>query len=872
MDSTRTGLAYSSRHGAAHRAVTLDLMLRTFMNSPDFQPHNPRMWEGIARLVPGTTPHQCIQRWEELCSSSRQITRDLSVLSAKGRPLSAHHEQHMNNNSSCTLRKHHVQEQYQNVSSPLHELPPICTTETRSHKPTCIYDHYRGSMISTSGYRLQSGRFAASFCQSHLYGSKRKYEKEDEEEEEVCKESESIKSEDEEKTERKQNTNDQDLYESEEHPFTVSTSGTSTALSKSTSSTLSTPTHENDTTSHMSIRVQDEAKKMTKDFTCPRDVLIKEMCYFNDYLSSPESKQWEEVDISVRCDVSVFHWLMSYAKRGLKEGPCGETLDTPLKPPQLESSNAISILISSDFLKMDALVEECITYCYTHISEIVAAPCNMSCIGNHLLSRLAQHFSPLEVEEINDHKDKIKSKLYLHLLERLFDKSFTHPQCPVNATTLFRCMHCECILTQEQQKIFPCSIKRLKVDKNGKLIHKHERDPRWDINQYIISLLQSDMTWRDIFWRIWGTINWLFCSTCNQPFQCKNLTTCLYHSNTIIYVDSTGIRIPGGKYSCCGNLASSFSPLTNIQSGCCLKDHAINASNSSVVSKIATQMKELMCKNQEMNILSQDTSSLTCVLSNEQRINNHHITTEVHPKGVKPRLQNKDASCDINTQISIGIDKGCISSPSKYQESHDKSHDETRESRNKATKFVHSRRARQVVEDEESSSDNNSSSSSELEEDEEDGETKRKAPKIVRGNVQKKTIGTNRKSRVICRQGSSENTVCNYIKTHQQEWEWDCSKTVRWNQDMQRANDEKKINQIERELQHMTVNTKNQKSIGSSQNKTDSTSYAGGIFSRIEAQFRAQRTAAHSGKLNYSTGCRSIKKYPNGKSRLFLNF
>ena len=60
MDSTRTGLAYSSRHGAAHRAVTLDLMLRTFMNSPDFQPHNPRMWEGIARLVPGTTPHQVL--------------------------------------------------------------------------------------------------------------------------------------------------------------------------------------------------------------------------------------------------------------------------------------------------------------------------------------------------------------------------------------------------------------------------------------------------------------------------------------------------------------------------------------------------------------------------------------------------------------------------------------------------------------------------------------------------------------------------------------------------------------------------------------------------------------------------------------------
>lgn len=44
--------------GSAHKAVTLDLMLRTFMNSPDFQPNNPKMWEGIARLVPGTTAQQ----------------------------------------------------------------------------------------------------------------------------------------------------------------------------------------------------------------------------------------------------------------------------------------------------------------------------------------------------------------------------------------------------------------------------------------------------------------------------------------------------------------------------------------------------------------------------------------------------------------------------------------------------------------------------------------------------------------------------------------------------------------------------------------------------------------------------------------------
>lgn len=46
--------------GVAQRAVALDLMLRTFMNSPDFQPNNIRMWEGIAKLVPGVTTQQVV--------------------------------------------------------------------------------------------------------------------------------------------------------------------------------------------------------------------------------------------------------------------------------------------------------------------------------------------------------------------------------------------------------------------------------------------------------------------------------------------------------------------------------------------------------------------------------------------------------------------------------------------------------------------------------------------------------------------------------------------------------------------------------------------------------------------------------------------
>ena len=53
------------KNGPASRAVALDLVLRTFMNSAEFQPSNPRIWDNIAKLVPGTTPQQ-VSRFPDL--------------------------------------------------------------------------------------------------------------------------------------------------------------------------------------------------------------------------------------------------------------------------------------------------------------------------------------------------------------------------------------------------------------------------------------------------------------------------------------------------------------------------------------------------------------------------------------------------------------------------------------------------------------------------------------------------------------------------------------------------------------------------------------------------------------------------------------
>ena len=81
------------------------------------------------------------------------------------------------------------------------------------------------------------------------------------------------------------------------------------------------------------IHVCDENKKTNKDFKCEKNLLITNMKYFDKYLSS--AKNSSDLDISVHCDIGIFEWLMQYIHR---------------KEPSIEIKNAVSILISSDFL------------------------------------------------------------------------------------------------------------------------------------------------------------------------------------------------------------------------------------------------------------------------------------------------------------------------------------------------------------------------------------------------------------------------------------------------------------------------------------------------------------------------------------------
>ena len=95
------------------------------------------------------------------------------------------------------------------------------------------------------------------------------------------------------------------------------------------------------------IHVHDEAKKKTMDFRCDKTLLLNQMKYFEKYLVDQDVDDLDDIDIAVHCDVSIFDWLRRYV-HGLE--------------PEMLFKSAVSILISSEFLQMDELVEKSLIF------------------------------------------------------------------------------------------------------------------------------------------------------------------------------------------------------------------------------------------------------------------------------------------------------------------------------------------------------------------------------------------------------------------------------------------------------------------------------------------------------------------------------
>lgn len=128
------------------------------------------------------------------------------------------------------------------------------------------------------------------------------------------------------------------------------------------------------------IHVFDENRKVNKDFTCEKELLVTHMKYFEKYLT--EATSVDDIDISVHCDIKIFEWLMKYLKQKDQiEKGLPMTVPDDGTGPKLDIKNVISILISSDFLQMKGLVQECIDFVIENLHDVVRLPIDMNCLN-----------------------------------------------------------------------------------------------------------------------------------------------------------------------------------------------------------------------------------------------------------------------------------------------------------------------------------------------------------------------------------------------------------------------------------------------------------------------------------------------------------
>uniref|UniRef100_A0A8C0EYS6 KIAA1841 n=1 Tax=Bubo bubo TaxID=30461 RepID=A0A8C0EYS6_BUBBB len=547
---------------------------------------------------------------------------------------------------------------------------------------------------------------------------------------------------------------------------------------------------------NMVIHVCDEAKNLKEDFVCPRDLLISEMKYFAEYLSV-DAQRWEEVDISVHCDVHIFDWLIRYVKRNTKDSEADEM-------PALEPSNVISILISSEFLKMDSLVEKCIHYCHKNMNAIVATPCNMNCINANLVTHIADLFTHSEVEELKDKRDKFKSKLFCKKIERLFDPEYLNPDSRGNAATLYRCCLCKKLLTKETERRIPCVPGKINIDQHGNIVYVHIRDKTWEIHEYLIGLHEELKSWRDVYWRLWGTVNWLACSRCNQSFLCTEFSHCQYHSQPVLYpgvasaLGSTGT----GVYPCCNQKVLRFDP-TTLPKGCKVRDH----------------MVDLPSGDKDGDALpSQTTKILNDLLHHRDVIVVPFTKDENSDSGIG-LCDEKGIECDVLVEPNTpwGPKTGEINESSL------------------ACNLWHS------------SPEEEYTTGSEVTEDEVGDEEE-----VCRKPGTTSLYSHPPWNLEIGIQGSR------ILLVSMQQNKWDASRSLRFNQDAQREDDQRRMSEITGHLIKMRLGD-----IDRVKSK-DSKEYAGGIYSRLEAQVKASAQVS-ARQNNAEKNVRSKPRFGQGR-------
>jgi hypothetical protein len=330
---------------------------------------------------------------------------------------------------------------------------------------------------------------------------------------------------------------------------------------------------ENERDDAIVIHVCDEARKVNKDFQCSKRLLLAEMKYFKTYLSGTSS--YDDIDISVHCDVHIFDWLMKYIK----------AYDVGERGPELDTKSVVSILISSDFLEMGMLVTECLRYVHDNINSIVKMPIDLNCINAKLLARLSKMFSVDQLDTVVDKRNKLLDKLWMKKLETMLEDS---------KKSIKACKHCSKVFAQGFLEVLECSKAQPFIDFHGNVIARHvpHLDNEWNMRAYIKGLRSKQvLTWNKVYWRIWGLTHGLQCKLSDTFYPFAESNHSLFHPQAPIFRSGENT----GSYPCCGEQAFRFDTSVK-KSGCKAREHVprINGANDEMQFQIFSSREDLI--------------------------------------------------------------------------------------------------------------------------------------------------------------------------------------------------------------------------------------------------------------------------------------
>ncbi|XP_071457712.1 SANT and BTB domain regulator of class switch recombination isoform X4 [Marmota flaviventris] len=497
--------------------------------------------------------------------------------------------------------------------------------------------------------------------------------------------------------------------------------------------------------------------------------------------------------------------LATYIKTSLLDTQ-GDFQETPVGQDAVsktEPGNVISILISSEFLKMDSLVEQCIQYCHKNMNAIVATPCNMNCINANLLTRIADLFTHDEVDDLKDKKDKFRSKLFCKKIERLFDPEYLNPDSRSNAATLYRCCLCKKLLTKETERRISCVPGKINVDRHGNIIYVHIRDKTWDVHEYLNTLFEELKSWRDVYWRLWGTVNWLTCSRCYQAFLCIELSHCQYHSETVVYSTAANSlsTVGTGIYPCCNQKVLRFDP-TQLTKGCKVKDHMVmlhdQGEGGDLLSVPTTRILDDLNKHKDVIVVpfSKDLVSDPAVGSSDEKGLECDVLLEPHtPWG--PKTGELNAFLSLKNWTLQLKQQSLFSEEEEYTTGSEVTEDE--------------------VGDEEEVSKK---------------QRKKEKPKKFTKPPKKQMSSPCAQKKEKALEKSASRDVSPFIVSMQKN-KWDATRSLRFNQDAQREDDQRRMSEITGHLIKMRLGDLDR--VKSKETKE----FAGGIYSRLEAQIKA---------------------------------